>query len=151
MSFHQIISRFCQKRPNSREIRGSYSAIDSIVTVDVKPFLSEGENPIRFASPGPVPTPKDIYNGGFPDAPQQGIRLRISNGGAGQAGLIKAWADAFIQYQVAKGAKPFEVKSLCELCCWVLTFSLIDCLVSYGHNWQSSDVSVRYCRYRTDV
>ncbi len=119
MSFHQIISRFCQKRPAhcSREIRGSYSAIDSIVSVDVKPFLSEtlvnGENPIRFASPGPVPKPNDIYDGGFPDARRQGICLRISNGGAGQTGLIKAWADAFIQYQVAKGAKPFEVKSMC--------------------------------------
>ena len=26
----------------------------------------------------------------------------------------------------------------------VLTF-LVDRLVSYGHNWQSSDVSIRYC------
>jgi hypothetical protein len=119
MSFHQVISRFCQKCSArcSREIRGSYSTIDSIVSVDVKPFLSEtlvnGENPIQFASPGSVPKPKHIYDGGFPDARQQGIRLRISNGGAGQAGLIRAWADAFIQYQVAKGAKPFEVKSMC--------------------------------------
>lgn len=48
------------------------------------------------------------YNGGYTDAKQ--VRLRIGNGGAGQSGLIGAWANAFIQYMVQKnGTQPFLV------------------------------------------
>ncbi|KAF8873321.1 hypothetical protein CPB84DRAFT_1690841 [Gymnopilus junonius] len=39
----------------------------------------------------------------------QGIRLRIANGAAGQTGLVKAWAHAFIRYMVEKGHEPFQV------------------------------------------
>ncbi|KAF8066542.1 hypothetical protein FPV67DRAFT_1195195 [Lyophyllum atratum] len=42
--------------------------------------------------------PQAIYDGGYPTASK--IKLRIANGGAGQSGLIGAWADAFIQYNV---------------------------------------------------
>jgi hypothetical protein len=36
--------------------------------------------------------------------------LRIANGGAGQSGLIREWANAFIQYMVqSNGSKPFQV------------------------------------------
>jgi hypothetical protein len=38
------------------------------------------------------------------------VRLRIANGGAGQTGLIRAWADGFIQYMVSEGMPPFEVR-----------------------------------------
>ncbi|GLB40858.1 putative PBP superfamily domain containing protein [Lyophyllum shimeji] len=52
--------------------------------------------------------PQATYNGGCKDATE--IRLRIANGGAGQSGLIGAWADAFIQYSVKTlGQKPFKV------------------------------------------
>ncbi|KAH8103949.1 hypothetical protein BXZ70DRAFT_1005500 [Cristinia sonorae] len=52
--------------------------------------------------------PQETYDGGFPDA--QVVRLRVGNGGAGQSGLIKAFADAFIQDQVAQGVPPFKVE-----------------------------------------
>ncbi|TFK50187.1 hypothetical protein OE88DRAFT_1661802 [Heliocybe sulcata] len=65
-----------------------------------------------FASVGTLPAssglaPQAVYNGGFQSA--QEIYVRIANGGAGQSGLIGAWADAFIQYSVKKGMRPFLV------------------------------------------
>ena len=45
-----------------------------------------------------------IYNGGYENAKIQGVRLLIANGGAGQIGLIRAWADEFIQYMVRNAA-----------------------------------------------
>ncbi|KIM38591.1 hypothetical protein M413DRAFT_30130 [Hebeloma cylindrosporum] len=57
----------------------------------------------------PSAEPFAIYNGGYERARERGTCLRIANGGAGQTGLIQAWADTFIRYMVAKGAEPFEV------------------------------------------
>jgi hypothetical protein len=57
----------------------------------------------------PPSKPFAIYNGGYDRARERGICLRIANGGAGQTGLLRAWADAFIRDMVAKGAEPFEV------------------------------------------
>ncbi len=37
--------------------------------------------------------------------------LRIANGGAGQSGLIEAWALKFINDSVANGTEPFYVRS----------------------------------------
>ena len=54
--------------------------------------------------------PQAIYDGGYENAKVQGVRLRIANGGAGQIGLIRAWADGFIQYMVSEGMPPFEVR-----------------------------------------
>lgn len=52
--------------------------------------------------------PAAIYDGGYKE--HRGVCLRISNGGAGQVGLIGAWANAFIQYMVqSKGVEPFQV------------------------------------------
>lgn len=54
--------------------------------------------------------PKAIYDGGYPDA--KDILVRIANGGAGQSGLIGAWADAFIQHCVEFHKFPaFRVRS----------------------------------------
>jgi len=50
--------------------------------------------------------PQVVYDGGLGG---KDIRLRIANGGAGQAGLIGAWADAFIQYCHKGGIAPFKV------------------------------------------
>ena len=60
--------------------------------------------------------PRAIYDGGYENAKIQGVRLRIANGGAGQTGLIRAWADGFIQYMVSEGIPPFEVcfRHLCQ-------------------------------------
>ncbi|KAG6826911.1 hypothetical protein H0H92_013936 [Tricholoma furcatifolium] len=58
--------------------------------------------------PGNELKPRIVYNGGYSDAME--IKLRIANGGAGQSGLIGAWADTFIRYSVEKlGHKPFLV------------------------------------------
>jgi hypothetical protein len=48
------------------------------------------------------------YHGDYPGTTKVG--LRISNGGAGQSGLIGAWADSFINYMVKrKQHEPFAV------------------------------------------
>ena len=54
--------------------------------------------------------PHAVYDGGYENAKIQGVRLRIANGGAGQTGLIRAWADEFIRYMVSEGMPPFEVR-----------------------------------------
>ncbi|KAF8623247.1 hypothetical protein AX17_007493 [Amanita inopinata Kibby_2008] len=52
---------------------------------------------------------QERYNGGF--RVTNGRSLRIATGGAGQSGLIKAWADAFIRYCVEAeiASSPFYV------------------------------------------
>ncbi|RHZ55573.1 uncharacterized protein CDV56_108002 [Aspergillus thermomutatus] len=50
--------------------------------------------------------PAAVYTGGYSGG---GVQLRIGNGGAGQSGLIKALADAFIQSSVKNGSSPFKV------------------------------------------
>jgi len=87
--------------------------------LSIKP---EGENPnvtvkipdglYAAASVGTADTsvvPQAVYDGGFGDATE--IRLRIANGGAGQSGLIGAWADAFIRYKttIEPSTAPFKV------------------------------------------
>lgn len=54
--------------------------------------------------------PQATYNGGYTNA--KDVRLRIANGGAGQSGLIGAWADAFIKYMVKeRHVEPFLVNT----------------------------------------
>ncbi|KAG9309228.1 hypothetical protein JVU11DRAFT_10707 [Chiua virens] len=50
--------------------------------------------------------PQAEYDGGLGG---KEIRLRIANGGAGQSGLICAWANAFIQYCHQQRIAPFKV------------------------------------------
>ncbi|KAH6685915.1 putative extracellular tungstate binding protein [Plectosphaerella plurivora] len=52
--------------------------------------------------------PAAVYDGGFGKF-NSTIELRIGNGGAGQSGLVKALADAYIQDRVADGDPPFRV------------------------------------------
>lgn len=53
-------------------------------------------------------TPQKTYNGGYSSAST--VRLRVGNGGAGQSGLIGAFADAFIKWRVQEfGEQPFLV------------------------------------------
>ncbi|KAG6853764.1 hypothetical protein C0991_001594 [Blastosporella zonata] len=57
---------------------------------------------------GTVLRPSAVYNGNYTEATE--LRLRIANGGAGQSGLIGAWANAFIQYCVEnRTMTPFQV------------------------------------------
>ena len=67
-----------------------------------------------YTSVGTLPAstglaPQAVYNGGFTGATE--VCVRIANGGAGQSGLIGAWANAFIQYAVSKGKQPFLVSN----------------------------------------
>ncbi|KAK7451200.1 hypothetical protein VKT23_012532 [Stygiomarasmius scandens] len=52
--------------------------------------------------------PQETYNGGCSDAKE--VLLRIGNGGAGQSGLVGAFANAFIKSMVAQGSDPFLVQ-----------------------------------------
>jgi len=52
--------------------------------------------------------PLEVYSGSHDG--RAGIRLRVANGGAGQSGLIRALADAFIDYEVKnKNRQPFQI------------------------------------------
>ncbi|KAG5637569.1 hypothetical protein H0H81_004146 [Sphagnurus paluster] len=64
---------------------------------------------IRAAAPtGATIEPAATYDGGYSNAGE--LRLRIANGGAGQSGLIGAWANAFINYSVKElKQEPFKV------------------------------------------
>ncbi|KAI8663767.1 PBP-domain domain-containing protein [Fusarium keratoplasticum] len=53
--------------------------------------------------------PEAVYSGGFDFAKNDSIKLRIANGGAGQSGLIKELANAYIKDRVTDGEKPFQV------------------------------------------
>jgi hypothetical protein len=62
------------------------------------------------STPGVSIAPQEIYNGGYTNA--KDVRLRIANGGAGQSGLIRAWADAFIRFMVkVRHVQPFLVST----------------------------------------
>ncbi|KAJ3533703.1 hypothetical protein NMY22_g7226 [Coprinellus aureogranulatus] len=63
---------------------------------------------IGIPSSPSVPQPQEVYNGGFANAST--IRLRIASGGAGQTGLVREWANAFIQHLVqTHGYEPFQI------------------------------------------
>ena len=84
-----------------------YSPVSTFVCKDIKTSDSLRQDSTTATTPSAKPFA--IYNGGYESSKKRGICLRIANGGAGQTGLIRAWADTFIQYMVAKGAEPFEV------------------------------------------
>lgn len=75
------------------------------------PIVLSATHPQALTQGSPQP-PQAVYDGGFPNA--KDVRLRVSNGGAGQAGLIGKFADAFIQWRVSKGDQPFKV------CLWYM-------------------------------
>lgn len=94
--------------------------------------------------------PQAIYDGGYKDA--KDLRLKIANGGAGQSGLIKAWADAFIQYCVKTlGYKPFRVRwnTVMTLMCDV--DAILDWVVSWRHYGKPRSPSGRLHRYRSNI
>ena len=92
--------------------------LQSLVVVNCAPSLAfPRNNGPPSSAPGTTNTPSTssvapaaVYNGSYPNAHQQGVFLRIGNGGAGQSGLIGALADAFIQFRVSQGDPPFEVR-----------------------------------------
>jgi hypothetical protein len=57
-----------------------------------------------------MPEPPVVYYYGcYPNS--RDTYLSIANGGAGQSGFIGRWADAFIDYSVQAGSKPFRVRN----------------------------------------
>jgi hypothetical protein len=103
------------------KLSGQIYPADNVVLVDTKGSQDSGCRDKSMVtlkrSPSTLATfdstssqkPHAIYDGGYENAKIQGVRLRIANGGAGQTGLIRAWADGFIQYMVSKGIAPFQV------------------------------------------
>jgi hypothetical protein len=90
---------------------------DNVVLVDAKEsqdslYNSTTRSPSTAFDSTSSKKPHAIYDGGYETAKNHGVRLRIANGGAGQTGLIRAWADRFIQYMVSKGMSPFQVRSI---------------------------------------
>ncbi|KAF9265323.1 hypothetical protein L218DRAFT_997818 [Marasmius fiardii PR-910] len=59
------------------------------------------------SAPSATVASQAVYTGGYQDAAE--TLLRIANGGAGQSGMVEAFANAFIKYSVGKGSKPFSV------------------------------------------
>jgi ABC-type tungstate transport system permease subunit len=53
--------------------------------------------------------PAAIYDGGLGNGTNGTVKLTIGNGGAGQSGLVKELADAFIKFSVDNGSDPFTV------------------------------------------
>lgn len=96
--------------PKTVLVEKAVSSPDPLVLDDLKTALESVAQSIPSVLP--LTSPHAIYDGGYDRSTIQGIRLRIANGAAGQTGLLKAWADAFIQYMVAKGHQPFQVSSL---------------------------------------
>jgi len=117
MSFVRIFIRLFRRKDSgttahSKErLSSSYSSTDSELSVNIKglPLLgsTKGDMPLTLSAHSV--NPYAIYDGGFPDSQRRGICIRIANGGAGQAGLIKAWSDAFVKEMVARGSEPFQV------------------------------------------
>lgn len=92
--------------------------------------------------------PAVVYNGGYSDATE--IKLRIANGGAGQSGLIGAWADAFIQYSVETlSYEPFEVNTA-SVALGIFNESFVGRLVPWRHYTESCVSRERFsghCRH----
>jgi len=88
--------------------------------------------------------PYAIYDGGYPGSQRRGICIRIANGGAGQAGLIKAWADAFVKEMVARGSEPFQVTLNLSVKARVVHFRP-GCMVFGRYHRQPLDAGLR-CR-----
>ncbi|KAL7943783.1 hypothetical protein V8C42DRAFT_100954 [Trichoderma barbatum] len=63
---------------------------------------------LALSAPCAAIDPNAIYDGGI-KGNNGTIQLGIGNGGAGQSGLIKALADAYIKDSVSNGTKPFRV------------------------------------------
>lgn len=113
-----LIHRSNQLSHAARPSDQNYSA-DNIVLVDAKGSQDSlcQDNSTANLNISPFPAfhsissqkPQAIYDGGYENAKIQGVRLRMANGGAGQTGLVRAWADEFIQHMVSKGMPPFQV------------------------------------------
>ena len=57
----------------------------------------------------PAPGYRERYDGGHHVS--SGKSLRVATGGAGQSGLLKAWATIFIGKCVSEGMDPFYVRT----------------------------------------
>ncbi|KJA19328.1 hypothetical protein HYPSUDRAFT_1096123 [Hypholoma sublateritium FD-334 SS-4] len=79
-----------------------------IDSTEATPFSANNGACPRTANKPPL-SGASIYDGGYSHARERGVRVRIANGTAGQIGLVRAWADSFIQYMVNKGEAPFQV------------------------------------------
>jgi len=115
MFLSSVITRIFRslKHTSVRETLDKQSSpTETLVSEDIKTSDSSRRDSIPLISSA---KPFAIYNGGYECAGDREICLRIANGGAGQTGLIRAWADTFIQHMVAKGSEPFEVRPIVQI------------------------------------
>lgn len=89
----------------------------------------------------PYVAPEQTYYGSSGDE-KASVKLRIATGGAGQSGLVKALADAFIDDQVKRtGCEPFAVA-------WIKS----DTAGSFNNLAQASaDLSITYHKAAEDT
>lgn len=103
-----------EQKGNTFSLLSSLTRAIQTMTTSPSSANSAPEHPGASDS-GSLPSPKlqapVIYDGGFPSAKETGVLLRIGCGGAGQIGLIAAFANAFIQHWAGNGNDPFQVES----------------------------------------
>ncbi|TFK32375.1 hypothetical protein BDQ12DRAFT_716440 [Crucibulum laeve] len=109
MSLFSLVGNFVHKADKGTEnnvnIPNVEPGSDNPNSVKIPDGLYMGVHGVGAASSSLAP--QAIYNGGYTNAKE--VKLRIANGGAGQSGLIGAWANAFIQDSVRNGEEPFLV------------------------------------------
>ncbi|KAJ3738679.1 hypothetical protein DFH05DRAFT_1597446 [Lentinula detonsa] len=89
--------------------------IESFESNDSLKLSFQTSNALSATSESPL-TPTRTYDGGYTEA--KDIRLRLANGGAGQSGLIGAFANAFVKWCV-EGSE-CEAKEAAFLVGWYL-------------------------------
>jgi hypothetical protein len=95
-------------------------------------------------APSSAATPYEIYDGGFESGKVRGVCIRIANGTAGQVGLVRAWADNFIQHTVKKGEEPFLVRSILFLLHAAVDYLVVSFLRLLGI-WEIPPSLSRFC------
>ncbi|KAM3079230.1 hypothetical protein ACMFMF_004153 [Clarireedia jacksonii] len=99
---------------------------------------------IDLTAPEPFIAPAEIYSGSYVDSslPTPPVLLRIATGGAGQSGLVRALANAFIDYSVKEVAcENFSVS-------WLLsdTSESFNFLAS-----RAADLSITYLKVAEEI
>jgi len=100
---HEVTVTTCLQNPSPTLV--PTMAIESLESEDISKV------PPKLQIAGQASTvPLETYYGSYDG--RAGMQLRIANGGAGQSGLIRALANAFIDYEVEiKNEQPFKVES----------------------------------------
>ncbi|KAF3050795.1 hypothetical protein E8E11_010834 [Didymella keratinophila] len=86
-----------------------FSISDNLKKFIANPFSSFVSTLTVVGSVGALVAPTEIHTGNSSAATSNDTALRIAIGGAGQSGLVKALADAFINESIANGSESFTI------------------------------------------